>query len=77
LVASPIARKALQEKYVKRLAAAVLKKEGRAKAVSLNTLLSETMNGPKESRPSLPARFMEKLPSKLAPVFFDLPARTQ
>jgi hypothetical protein len=72
-----LARRTLREEYVKRLAAAVLKKEGRAKAISLNTLLNESGIWPKESRPSLPAEFVEKLPSDLAGVFFDLPVMTQ
>jgi hypothetical protein len=72
-----LARKALREEYLKRLSAAVLKKEGRAKAVSLNTLLGETANGPSGWRTLLPAEFVEKLSHELTRVFFDLPAVTQ
>jgi hypothetical protein len=72
-----LARKGLREEYVKRLAAAVLKKEGRAQAVSLNTLLTEAGSRTNEWPPSLPAEFMEKLHSELTRMFFNLPARTQ
>jgi hypothetical protein len=67
-----LARDAMHDGYVKRLAAAIANKNGRAKAVSLDALLNET-----KRRPSLSAEFIEKLPSELTQVFFDLPAGTQ
>jgi len=72
-----LARKTYQDAYLKRLAAAVLNKEDRAKAVSLGTLLSQTASGPKDWQVSLPAGFAERLPAELTQVFFDLPATTQ
>jgi len=68
-------RKSIQDSYLKRLAAAVFGKRGPAKAVSLNTLMVLTVNSHKEQ--VLPAEFVEKLPSELIQVFFDLPAQTQ
>jgi hypothetical protein len=71
------ARKALVQEHMMRLADAVLKKEGRAKAVSLNTILNTTVNWPKDWQASMPGGLAAKVPSELAHVFFDLPAQTQ
>ena len=71
------ARQSLRDEYVKRMAAAVLTKQGRAKALSLHTLLNETGARPMDSSALLPAGLLEKLPSALAGVFFDLPVLTQ
>jgi hypothetical protein len=72
-----VERRAIQEEYINRLAAAIGNKKGRAKAVSLATLLDESNNGPKETRLNLPAEFNHTLPSQVAQAFFDLPAHTQ
>ncbi|HTY63084.1 MAG TPA: hypothetical protein VMG30_12620 [Acidobacteriota bacterium] len=70
-------RRAIQEDYLNRLAAGIANKKGRAKAVSLATLLDESTNGPKETRPNLPAEFIRTLPSQVTQAFFDLPVQTQ
>lgn len=72
-----VERRAVQEEFLNRLAVAIANKKGRAKAVSLATLLTESNNGPKETRPNLPAEFILTLPSQVAQAFFDLPVQMQ
>jgi hypothetical protein len=71
-----LARDEIRNEYFNRLMGAVLEKKGQAKAVSLDTLLTEVGRVPKDRQP-LPPDFVAKLPSELARVFFDLPATSQ
>jgi hypothetical protein len=72
-----VERRAIQEEYLNRLAAAIANKNGRANAVSLATLLTESNSEPKETQPNLSTEFIRTLPSQVAHAFFDLPAQTQ
>jgi hypothetical protein len=72
-----LARTAIRDEYVSRLTSAISSRQGPAKAVSLTTLLSETMRQPKDRQAASPADTAQNISSELTRVFFDLPAKTQ
>ncbi|MBN1571272.1 MAG: hypothetical protein JXA73_25785 [Acidobacteria bacterium] len=69
-----LARTAIRDEYVNRLASAIPGKQGSARAISLNTLLADTMRQPKDR---LSANTIRGISTQLTNVFFDLPAKTQ
>jgi hypothetical protein len=71
-----LARNAIRQAYMDKLATAVPRKEGRTKAITLNAFISEMRRAPND-RADLPVDLVKKLSSELARVFFDLPAWAQ